>query len=96
MPKEEVISAESEILALLESHPDGVTNEELLQMTASIEGRIYSLIEESDKMGIWIREIRSRTGLSQAQVRKALKVLEQRKLVKSVKVITFSACIPIV
>ncbi|KHN70720.1 putative DNA-directed RNA polymerase III subunit RPC6 [Toxocara canis] len=132
MPKEEVISAESEILALLESHPDGVTNEELLQMTASIEGRvrgetvntllssgkiemlpgtkqgsfslrirrgtqiadaspeeqlIYSLIEESDKMGIWIREIRSRTGLSQAQVRKALKVLEQRKLVKSVKAI---------
>lgn len=40
-------------------------------------------------MGIWIREIRSRTGLPQAQVRKALKVLEQRKLVKSVKVIAF-------
>ncbi|VDK44013.1 unnamed protein product [Anisakis simplex] len=133
MAKEEPKNgAESEIMALLESHPDGVTNEQLLQMTAAMEGRvrgetvnsllssgkvemlpgtkqgsfslrirrgtqiadaspeeqlIYSLIEESDKMGIWIREIRSRTGLPQTQVRKALKVLEQRKLVKFVKAI---------
>uniref|UniRef100_F1L3H1 DNA-directed RNA polymerase III subunit RPC6 n=1 Tax=Ascaris suum TaxID=6253 RepID=F1L3H1_ASCSU len=132
MPKEELVTAESEILELLQNHPDGVTNEELVKMTASLEGKIrgetvnnllssgkiemlpgtkqgsfslrirrgtqitdasaeeqliYSLIEESNKMGIWIREIRSRTGLPQAQVRKALKVLEQRKLVKSVKAV---------
>ncbi|MFH4976653.1 hypothetical protein AB6A40_003362 [Gnathostoma spinigerum] len=51
------------------------------------EQLIFSLIEESDKMGIWIRDIRDRTGLSQAQLRKALKSLEQRKLVKSVKAV---------
>ncbi|VDN06693.1 unnamed protein product [Thelazia callipaeda] len=54
------------------------TNEEQL---------IYSLIEESGKKGIWIRDIRDRTGLSQAQMRKALKALEQRKLVKSIKAV---------
>lgn len=48
--------------------------------------QIYSLIEESSKKGIWIRDIRDRTGLSQTQMRKVLKVLEQRKLVKSIKV----------
>lgn len=48
--------------------------------------QIYSLIEESGKKGIWIRDIRDRTGLSQTQMRKVLKVLEQRKLVKSIKV----------
>uniref|UniRef100_A0A915Q7C3 DNA-directed RNA polymerase III subunit RPC6 n=1 Tax=Setaria digitata TaxID=48799 RepID=A0A915Q7C3_9BILA len=44
------------------------------------EQLIYSLIEESGKKGIWIRDIRDRTGLSQTQMRKVLKVLEQRKL----------------
>lgn len=56
----------------------GATHEEQL---------IYSLIEESSKKGIWIRDIRDRTGLSQTQMRKVLKVLEQRKLVKSIKAV---------
>ncbi|KAM3720396.1 putative DNA-directed RNA polymerase III subunit [Dirofilaria immitis] len=51
------------------------------------EQLIYSLIEESGKKGIWIRDIRDRTGLSQTQMRKVLKVLEQRKLVKSIKAV---------
>lgn len=40
MPKEELVTAESEILELLQNHPDGVTNEELVKMTASLEGKI--------------------------------------------------------
>uniref|UniRef100_A0A0R3RIC3 DNA-directed RNA polymerase III subunit RPC6 n=1 Tax=Elaeophora elaphi TaxID=1147741 RepID=A0A0R3RIC3_9BILA len=51
------------------------------------EQLIYSLIEESGKKGIWIRDIRDRSGLSQTQMRKVLKVLEQRKLVKSIKAV---------
>ncbi|CAG9538017.1 unnamed protein product [Cercopithifilaria johnstoni] len=57
------------------------------------EQLIYSLIEESGKKGIWIRDIRDRTGLSQTQMRKVLKVLEQRKLVKSIKAVgTIKKC----
>lgn len=38
-------------------------------------------------MGIWIRDIRDRSGLTEAQLRKVLKALEQRKLVKAVKAV---------
>lgn len=48
---------------------------------------MFSLIEESDKMGIWIRDIRDRSGLTETQLRKVLKTLEQRKLVKAVKAV---------
>ncbi|VDN36492.1 unnamed protein product [Gongylonema pulchrum] len=57
-----------------------------LQGASNEEQLIYSLIEESGKKGIWIRDIRDRTGLSQTRMRKVLNTLEQRKLVKSIKV----------
>jgi len=52
------------------------------------EQLVFSLIEDSQKAGIWIRDIRDRSGLSQAQMRKALKALEQRKLVKAIKAVS--------
>lgn len=48
---------------------------------------MFSLIEESDRLGIWIRDIRDRSGLNETQLRKVLKTLEQRKLVKAVKAV---------
>ena len=45
------------------------------------------MIEEADKMGIWIRDIRDRSGLTDTQLRKVLKTLETRRLVKSVKAV---------
>jgi hypothetical protein len=59
--------------------PTGATAEEQL---------VFSLIEDSQRMGIWIRDIRDRSGLSQAQMRKALKGLEQRKWVKAIKAVS--------
>ncbi|EYB91496.1 hypothetical protein Y032_0205g1925 [Ancylostoma ceylanicum] len=49
------------------------------------EQAIYSLIEDSKRKGIWIRELRDGSGLSQIQLRKVLKSLEQKKLIKNVK-----------
>uniref|UniRef100_A0A0N5A1M3 DNA-directed RNA polymerase III subunit RPC6 n=1 Tax=Parastrongyloides trichosuri TaxID=131310 RepID=A0A0N5A1M3_PARTI len=51
------------------------------------EQLVYSLIEESGNMGIWIRDIRDKSGLAQTQMRRVLKVLEQKKIVKSVKAV---------
>ncbi|KAI6229049.1 DNA-directed RNA polymerase III subunit RPC6 [Aphelenchoides fujianensis] len=51
------------------------------------EKLVYELIEESESAGIWIRDIRDRSGLPDAQIRKALKALENRKLVKSIKAV---------
>lgn len=45
----------------------------------------YSLIEESSQTGIWIRELRDQSGLSDAQLRRVLKSLEHKKLIKSIK-----------
>ncbi|CAJ0574061.1 unnamed protein product, partial [Mesorhabditis spiculigera] len=57
---------------------EGVSQEEQL---------IYQLIEESSTSGIWIRELRDGSGLSQLQLRKVLKQLETRKLIKTVKAV---------
>eukprot|EP00033_Pygsuia_biforma_P001017 GCRY01001162.1.p1 GENE.GCRY01001162.1~~GCRY01001162.1.p1 ORF type:complete len:313 (+),score=67.80 GCRY01001162.1:270-1208(+) len=46
---------------------------------------LYQLIEKSGNMGIWTRDLRHRSGLQQLQLNKALKILESRKLVKSIK-----------
>lgn len=51
------------------------------------EQAIFSLIEESKRKGIWIRELRDGSGLSQIQLRKVLKSLEQKKLIKNVKAV---------
>ncbi|KAI6178728.1 hypothetical protein M3Y98_00533000 [Aphelenchoides besseyi] len=59
------------------SLPNGTPEEKL----------VYELIEASENAGIWIRDIRAQSGLSDAQIRKVLKSFEQRKLVKSIKAV---------
>uniref|UniRef100_A0AC35TRT5 DNA-directed RNA polymerase III subunit RPC6 n=1 Tax=Rhabditophanes sp. KR3021 TaxID=114890 RepID=A0AC35TRT5_9BILA len=54
----------------------GATQEEQL---------VYSLIEEAGSRGIWMKDIRDKSGLAQTQMRRVLKLLEQRKVVKSMK-----------
>nr|CDJ80272.1 RNA polymerase Rpc34 domain containing protein [Haemonchus contortus] len=51
------------------------------------EQAIYTLIEDSKRKGIWIRELRDGSGLSQIQLRKVLKSLEQKKLIKNIKAV---------
>jgi len=46
---------------------------------------IYQMIGREGNMGIWIRDIRQRSGIPQAQVEKILKTLKARKLVKCEK-----------
>ncbi|CAD5111375.1 DgyrCDS691 [Dimorphilus gyrociliatus] len=48
------------------------------------EKQIYQLIDESKNMGIWMRDIRLKSGLPMSQVQKTLKVLESKKLIKAV------------
>ncbi|VDN51266.1 unnamed protein product [Dracunculus medinensis] len=50
---------------------------------ATAEEQLVSL--ESKRKGIWIRDIRDKTGLSMQFLRKILKGLEQRKLVRAIK-----------
>eukprot|EP00297_Palpitomonas_bilix_P010180 CAMPEP_0113869576 /NCGR_PEP_ID=MMETSP0780_2-20120614/1612_1 /TAXON_ID=652834 /ORGANISM="Palpitomonas bilix" /LENGTH=287 /DNA_ID=CAMNT_0000854767 /DNA_START=108 /DNA_END=968 /DNA_ORIENTATION=+ /assembly_acc=CAM_ASM_000599 len=57
----------------------GLTVEDLL---------VYQVIEQGGENGAWSREIRLKSNLQQNQLTKSLKVLESRRLVKSVKSIT--------
>lgn len=54
----------------------GLTAEELL---------VYQTVKESSNMGIWTRDLRHRCSLQQPQIKKIVKILEGRKLIKSVK-----------
>uniref|UniRef100_A0A915DAR3 DNA-directed RNA polymerase III subunit RPC6 n=1 Tax=Ditylenchus dipsaci TaxID=166011 RepID=A0A915DAR3_9BILA len=58
-----------------------------LEKASPEEQLVFSLIEEADKMGIWIRDIRNRSGLTEKQLSKVLKGLEQQKLVKALKMV---------
>ncbi|PIO66018.1 RNA polymerase Rpc34 subunit, partial [Teladorsagia circumcincta] len=60
------------------------TNTQLSGATEE-EQAIFTLIEDSKRKGIWIRELRDGSGLSQIQLRKVLKSLEQKKLIKNIK-----------
>lgn len=51
----------------------------------SEEKIVYGIIEESGNKGIWIRDIRVQSNLVQAQLTKALKALENKRLIKAVK-----------
>jgi len=122
----------AEILELVKSNPDGISNDTLSTLVSSYdphlrkqivnellgenkiemfqipgspgfmirhkktdslinaskeEQLVYSLIEETEKMGIWIRDIRERSGLNDLQLKRILKSLEGKKLVKSVKAV---------
>ena len=46
---------------------------------------VYKIIEEAGNKGTWIRDIRVKSNLAQAQLTKVLKSLKQKKLVKEVK-----------
>jgi DNA-directed RNA polymerase III subunit RPC6 len=46
---------------------------------------VYKIIEEAGNKGTWIRDIRVKSNLGQAQLTKVLKSLKQKKLVKEVK-----------
>lgn len=61
--------------------PKGADNEERI---------VYSIIEEADNKGIWIRDIRVKSNLIMTQLNKILKNLESRKLIKAVKSVNAS------
>lgn len=56
--------------------PKGADNEEKI---------VYSIIEEGDNKGVWIRDIRVKSNLIMTQLNKILKNLENKKLIKAVK-----------
>lgn len=61
------------------------------EMAAKLEGLeqeqvlVHQAIERSGDKGIWTRDIKNVTNISQHNLTKALKVLEQRMLIKSVR-----------
>lgn len=55
------------------------------QSMSSEEKIVYMLIQESKNEGLWVKDIKTQSGLHQNLVTKILKGLEQRLLVKSVK-----------
>jgi DNA-directed RNA polymerase III subunit RPC6 len=61
------------------------------EMAAKLEGLeqeqvlVHQSIERSGDKGIWTRDIKNNTNISQHNLTKALKVLEQRMLIKSVR-----------
>jgi DNA-directed RNA polymerase III subunit RPC6 len=54
----------------------GCTQEDLL---------VYQLIKNASTTGIWTKDLRNKSNLSQVQMSKVLKALEMRKLIKAVK-----------
>ena len=50
-----------------------------------MERVVYQLVKESGNLGIWMRDIRVKTKLSQTILNKTLKSLESKKLIKAVK-----------
>ena len=50
-----------------------------------MERVVYQLVKESGNRGIWMRDIRIKTKLSQTILNKTLKSLESKKLIKAVK-----------
>ena len=54
-------------------------------VTDQMEKTVYQLVKESGNLGIWIRDIRFKTQLSQTILNKTLKSLESKKLIKAVK-----------
>jgi len=53
--------------------------------TDQMERVVYQLVKESGSSGIWMRDIRTKTKLSQTILNKTLKSLESKKLIKAVK-----------
>eukprot|EP01084_Bolivina_argentea_P295373 508495_1 len=49
---------------------------------------VYQVIEKAGDKGIWTRDIKNQTNIQQQSLNKALKILEQRNLIKTVKSVT--------
>ncbi|KAI5191112.1 DNA-directed RNA polymerase III subunit RPC6 [Nematocida minor] len=60
-------------------------NREPQSFSTAEEKIIYLLVKEAGVEGVWIKDIRVKSGLHQNLVTKLLKTLEQRLLIKSVK-----------
>lgn len=56
----------------------------------SEEMLVYQLIQQSGNMGLWTKDLKTRSNLQQPQINKILKVLESRKLIKAVKSVASS------
>lgn len=56
----------------------GADNEEIL---------VYQIIDQAQTKGIWMRDIRNQSGLSEVQMKKVLKTLESKKLIKQLKAV---------
>ena len=61
---------------------------ELVIEEKSPDDIVLALIEDSGKNGIWIRDIRGKSKLSQIILNKALKSLENKKLIRPIKSIS--------
>ena len=48
---------------------------------------VYQVIEKAENMGIWVKDIAYQTSLPKQSLNKIYKILESRKLIKTVKVI---------
>ena len=42
---------------------------------------VYTLVENSKKNGIWVKDMRQRTGLSMTEINKSIKLLTARQLI---------------
>lgn len=51
------------------------------------EKLVYQIIEGSGNKGIWTKDIRNSSNLTELQINKCLKTLESKKLVKRVKTV---------
>ncbi|OAG31223.1 DNA-directed RNA polymerase III subunit RPC6 [Nematocida displodere] len=60
-------------------------NRETHKFTSSEEKIVYLLIKESTSEGIWIKDLKTKSGLHQNLITKVIKALEQRMIIKSVK-----------
>lgn len=64
------------------------TDIESLKGADNEEKVVYGIVEEAGNKGIWIRDIRNRSNLTQTQLNKIIKSLESKKIIKSVKTVT--------
>ena len=60
-------------------------NSEAHAFASNEEKIVFLLVKESERDGIWIKDIKTQSGLHQNLVTKILKGLEQRALIKAVK-----------
>lgn len=56
-----------------------------------LEREVYKVVKDAARKGIWLRDIKEKLGsLSQTQLTKFLKSLEQKRLVKQISSVTVS------